>query len=192
MKACRVTGADGSLEARHDAGVYRRGRPGRACSGARSSRVQPSCTSVVRTGDRSVTQSRRGSNPGVEAAGIEPASAVAPNRASTSVVRASSHPTAGSRTTCRRASHPEVSRFGRLALPPRQARFLAPNSGSRAQPGSTSPDLASTRRRVRVRSCSHLLLCRLIYEANRRPRLATLPENRPRRNLIAPVCVLRV
>jgi len=42
----------------------------------------------------------------MEAAGIEPASAVAPNRASTSVVRASSHPTAGSRTTCRRASHP--------------------------------------------------------------------------------------
>ena len=128
----------------------------------------------------------------MEAAGIEPASAVAPNRASTSVVRASSHPTAGSRTTCRRASHPEVSRSGRLALPRRRARFLAPNSGSRAQPGSTSPDLASTRRRVRVRSCSHLLLCRLIYEANRRPRLATLPENRPRRNLIAPVCVLRV
>ena len=128
----------------------------------------------------------------VEAAGIEPASAVAPNRASTSVVRASSHPPAGSRTTCRRASHPEVSRSGRLAFPRRRARFLAPNSGSRAQPGSTSPDLASTRRRVRVRSCSHLLLCRLIYEANRRPRLATLPENRPRRNLIAPVCVLRV
>jgi hypothetical protein len=47
----------------------------------------------------------------VEAAGIEPASAVAPNRASTSVVRAWSRPAAGSRTTNRRASHPlEVTR----------------------------------------------------------------------------------
>jgi hypothetical protein len=44
---------------------------------------------------------------------------------------------------------------------------------------------------VRVRSCSHLLWCRLIYEANRRPRLAALPENRPRRDLVAPVCVFR-
>jgi hypothetical protein len=127
----------------------------------------------------------------VEAAGIEPASAVAPNRASTSVVRACSHPPAGSRTTHRRASHPSVSRSGRLALPRRRARSLAPDPGPRAQPGSASPYLASTRRRVRVRSCSHLLWCRLIYEANRRPRLAALPENRPRRDLIAPVCVLR-
>ena len=127
----------------------------------------------------------------VEAAGIEPASAVAPNRASTSVVRACSHPPAGSRTTHRRASHPASSHLRRLALPWCQARLLAPNSGPRAQPGSTSPYLASTRRRVRVRSCSHLLWCRLIYEANRRPRLAALPENRPRRNLIAPVCVSR-
>jgi hypothetical protein len=45
------------------------------------------------------------------------------------------------------------------------------------------------RRRVRVRSCSHLLLCRLFYEADRRPRLAARPENRPRRDLVAPVCV---
>jgi len=29
---------------------------------------------------------------------------------------------------------------------------------------------------------------RLFYEADRRPRLAALPERRPRRNLIAPVC----
>ncbi len=126
----------------------------------------------------------------VEAAGIEPASAVAPDRASTSVVRASSHPPAGSRTTNRRASHPEVSRSGRLALPRRRARSLAPAPGPRAQPGSASPYLDSTRRRVRVRSCSHLLWCRLIYEANRRPRLAALPENRPRRDLVAPrMCV---
>ena len=75
----------------------------------------------------------------VEAAGIEPASAVAPNRASTSVVRASSHPPEGSRTTCRRASHPEASHLRRLALPWCLARLLAPAPGSRAQPGSASP-----------------------------------------------------
>jgi hypothetical protein len=34
------------------------------------------------------------------------------------------------------------------------------------------------------------LVCRWIYEANRRPRLAALPENRPRRNQVAPVCRL--
>ena len=79
-----------------------------------------------------------------------------------------------------------------IGTPSAPSPISGADSGSRAQPGSTSPDLASTRRRVRVRSCSHLLWCRLIYEANRRPRLATLPENRPRRNLIAPVCVLRV
>jgi hypothetical protein len=113
------------------------------------------------------------------------------DRTSTSVVRASSHPPAGSRTTHRRASHPLVSRVRRLALPSRRARSLAPAPGPRAQPGSASPYLDSTRRRVRVRSCSHLLWCRLIYEANRRPRLAALPENRPRRNLVAPVCVIQ-
>jgi hypothetical protein len=34
------------------------------------------------------------------------------------------------------------------------------------------------------------VVSRLINEANRGPRLATRPENRPRRNLIAPVCFL--
>ena len=108
----------------------------------------------------------------MEAAGIEPASAVAPDRASTSVVRASSHPP------------------GRFAndLPTGQPSFSvalrAIGSPSAPSPivgadyrisGRIRVDvayLASTRRRVRVRSCSHLLWCRLIYEANRRPRLA--------------------
>src|SRR5437867_8056637 len=35
---------------------------------------------------------------------------------------------------------------------------------------------------------SHLRLSRLFYEADRGPRLAAQPENRPRRNLVAPVC----
>jgi len=58
----------------------------------------------------------------MEAGGIEPPSAVVPGRTSTSVVRAWSHPPAGSRTTNWRASHPSVSRSGRLALPRRRAR----------------------------------------------------------------------
>ena len=48
--------------------------------------------------------------------------------------------------------------------------------------------LTLVRRRVRD-FASHLHWCRWIYEANRRPRLAALPENRPRRNQVAPVCV---
>ena len=39
-----------------------------------------------------------------------------------------------------------------------------------------------------LRTC---FVCRWIYEANRRPRLAALPENRPRRNQVAPVCFPR-
>ena len=46
----------------------------------------------------------------------------------------------------------------------------------------------SVRQRVRVRR-SHLRDSRLFYEADRGPRLAALPENRPRRDLIAPVCI---
>ena len=54
---------------------------------------------------------------GVEAAGIEPASADAPVRTSTSIGRdLSLARTAGSRPTYRRASHPEVSHLRRLAL----------------------------------------------------------------------------
>ena len=49
-----------------------------------------------------------------------------------------------SQTTFRRASPPEMSRRGRVALPWCQARTLAPRSGSRAQPGVTSPYLAKS------------------------------------------------
>jgi hypothetical protein len=40
--------------------------------------------------------------------------------------------------------------------------------------------------RIVIRTC---VSSRLFYEADRGPRLATLPENRPRRYLVAPVCV---
>src|SRR5262245_9159309 len=60
----------------------------------------------------------------MEAAGIEPASADAPVRASTSLGRDFDLArTAGSRPTCRRASHPLVSRRRRLTLLWRQPVF---------------------------------------------------------------------
>jgi len=75
----------------------------------------------------------------MEAAGIEPASAVAPNRASTSVVRAWSHPPAGSRTTNRRASRSCVVTPQAISSP------LVPSpkvgAGSRAS-GPTRVDVA--------------------------------------------------
>src|SRR5436309_16106932 len=67
--------------------------------------------------------------------------------------------------------------------------MLAPRSSASGPVEGDVAYLALTRRRVRDRS-SHLRCCRWIYEANRRPRLAAQPENRPRRNLVAPVCLL--
>jgi hypothetical protein len=43
--------------------------------------------------------------------------------------------------------------------------------------------------RIVIRTC---ISSRLFYEADRGPRLATLPENRPRRYLVAPVCVSQI
>jgi len=70
---------------------------------------------------------RRGLVTGImEAAGIEPASADAPDRASTSVVRLDSHPTAGGERPTGGPAILWVSRLGRWALPRRRARWLAP------------------------------------------------------------------
>jgi hypothetical protein len=97
-------------------------------------------------------------------------------------------PPAGSQAACRRASRPFESRLGRPALPRRRARSLTPLPGPRAEAGATRY-LTEARRRVRDRfRSSHLLGSRLFYEADRGPRLAALPENRPRRDLVAPVC----
>jgi hypothetical protein len=61
-----------------------------------------------------------------------------PGKASTSVGRAWGFArSAGSRPTYRRASHPSVSRLGRLALLRRRARSLMPTPGSRAESGAT-------------------------------------------------------
>src|SRR5436190_8535692 len=90
----------------------------------------------------------------MEAAGIEPASADAPVRTSTSVVRHWISPAGRRRTPYRRASHPLVSRFGRLALPPRRARSLAPLPESRAQLGAASlPNYLGSECELVVRTC---------------------------------------
>src|SRR6188474_545651 len=60
-------------------------------------------------------------------------------------------------------------------LPTGRARSDAPHCGL----GSESECV------LVLRTC---VLSRLFYEADRGPRLAAQPENRPRRNLIAPVC----
>ena len=124
--------------------------------------------------------------PKVEAAGIEPASAAAPDRASTSVVCALHSPadrfadrsTVGLAILKCRASGDWLS-IG--AEPDRLAPLPEPGPSSERR---RLPSFA--RRRVRDRS-SHLRFSRLINEADRGPGLAALPENRPRRNLIAPV-----
>src|SRR6266536_3599210 len=124
----------------------------------------------------------------VEAGRIELPSADAPVRVSTGLAHAWSFArTAGSWAAYRRASHPLVSRLRRLALPWRRARFLTPLPEPRAESGATRRLVL----RPRVRDYDpHLHWSRLFYEADRGPRPATLPENRPRRNLVAPVCVL--
>ena len=92
----------------------------------------------------------------MEAAGIEPASAVVPDRASTSVGCAwNLARTAGAQPTYRRASHPWVSRFGRLALPPRQPVCCHRLRATGPARGDASPNWV--RRRVRVRD-PHLRL----------------------------------
>ena len=75
-----------------------------------------------------------------------------------------------------------------IGSPSAPSPFVDAATGPRAQLGAAR-SLTGVRQRVRDCLCSsHLHWFRLFYEANRRPRLATLPENRPRRDLVAPVC----
>ena len=81
-----------------------------------------------------------------------------------------------------------MSRLRAIGSPSAPSPIVAPLPWPRAQPRGAS--LASqTRQRVRDLNDSHLVFSRWIYEANRGPRLATQPENRPRRNHGAPVCL---
>ena len=124
----------------------------------------------------------------VEAAGIEPASADAPVRASTSLGRPLDSPGGRCATDLPRTSPPSMSRLRRVALLRRRARLLMPAPGRGLARADTLRLSLETRQRVRDRD-PHLHWFRLFYEADRRPRLAARPENRPRRSHGAPVCL---
>jgi hypothetical protein len=92
-------------------------------------------------------------------------------------------PAAGSQATYRRASHP-------LRVPPRAigsplAASPLVDAGIPIHGPRSEPTRYLIRQRVRG-SYPHLRCSRLFYEADRGPRLAALPENRPRRNQVAP------
>ena len=122
----------------------------------------------------------------VEAAGIEPASAAAPDRASTGLAHPLLSP---GRPVCERPtagpailwSHPSGDWLSFGASP-----FMTPLPEPRAESGAT-------RRLTQLSGeCEFVIRTyvgsRLFYEADRGPRPAAQPENRPRRNLVAPVC----
>src|SRR5581483_3866446 len=122
----------------------------------------------------------------MEAAGIEPASAAAPDRASTGVAHLAVSPgrPVGERPTAGPAilrSHPSGDWLSFGASP-----FLTPLPSPRAERGATRclTQLGS--------ECEFVIRTyvgsRLFYEADRGPRPAAQPENRPRRDLVAPVC----
>jgi GNAT superfamily N-acetyltransferase len=125
----------------------------------------------------------------MEAAGIEPASAAAPGRASTGLAHPSLSP---GRPVCERPtagpailwSHPSGDWLSFGASP-----FMTPLPPPRAERGATRclTQLGS--------ECEFVIRTyvgsRLFYEADRGPRPAAQPENRPRRDLVAPVCSLQ-
>jgi hypothetical protein len=73
----------------------------------------------------------------VEAGGIEPPSADVPPERLQACPAIALRPAAGSQAAYRRASHPLVSRLGRLALPRRLSPFLTPLPDPRAEIGAT-------------------------------------------------------
>ena len=123
----------------------------------------------------------------VEAAGIEPASAVAPDRASTSVVCALISP--GGRFAADLPTGQPSCDVAPPAIgsPSAPSPFVGAAPGPRAEPGGASLNLSylGSECEIIVRIC---IVSRWINEADRGPRLAALPENRPRRNQVAPVC----
>ena len=74
----------------------------------------------------------------VEAAGIEPASADAPERASTSLSCDSISPAGRLQATYRRASHPLEVPLRAIGSPSAASPLLAPDSVPRAEDGATS------------------------------------------------------
>jgi hypothetical protein len=79
-----------------------------------------------------------GLEPKVEAAGIEPASADAPERASTSLSCDFASPAGRLQATYRRASHPLEVPLRAIGSPSAASPLLAPDSVPRAEDGATS------------------------------------------------------
>ena len=97
--------------------------------------------------------------------------------------------TAGSQATYRRASHPSVSPLRRLAFLWGQPVSDAATLATGRTRSDASPNYLGGECEIVIRT---YVVSRLINEADRGPRLAAQPENRPRRNLVAPVCVFAV
>jgi hypothetical protein len=122
----------------------------------------------------------------MEAAGIEPASAAAPDRASTGIAHhlispgrpVGEQPTAGPAILW---SHPSGDWLSFGASP-----FMTPLPEPRAESGATR-HLTRLGGECEI-SIRTYVVSRLFYEADRGPRPAAQPENRPRRDLVAPVC----
>jgi hypothetical protein len=122
----------------------------------------------------------------MEAAGIEPASAAAPVWASTGIAHPLISP---GRPVCERPtagpaillSHPSGDWLSIGASP-----FMTPLPEPRAESGATR-HLTRLGGECEI-SIRTYVISRLFYEADRGPRPAAQPENRPRRDLVAPVC----
>ena len=123
----------------------------------------------------------------MEAAGIEPASAAAPDRASTGVA----HPLISPGRPVVSDLPPGQPSCGltppAIGFPSGPARFMTPLPEPRAEFGATRHLISLGG------ECEFIIrtyvVSRLFYEADRGPRPAAQPENRPRRDLVAPVCV---
>jgi hypothetical protein len=95
-------------------------------------------------------------------------------------------PPAGGERPTAGASHPVVSPLRRLALLRGQpvSDAAAPATGRTGS--DASPNYLGGECEISIRT---YVGSRLFYEADRGPRPAAQPENRPRRDLVAPVCV---
>ena len=90
----------------------------------------------------------------VEAAGIEPASADAPERASTSLSCGFVSPAGRLQATYRRASHPLEVPLRAIGSPSAASPLLAPDSVPRAEDGATSlPNYLGSECEIVLRTC---------------------------------------
>jgi hypothetical protein len=94
-------------------------------------------------------------------------------------------PPAGGERPTAGASHPVVSPLRRLALLRGQPVYDAATRTTGRVRSDASPNYLGGECEIVIRT---YVGSRLFYEADRGPRPAAQPENRPRRDLVAPVC----